>query len=57
MASVTSNLAEASQALGDLDGVKSIALYSLTGAVGAAVIILFLVMVMIVRNASARSGS
>jgi putative ABC transport system permease protein len=56
VASVTSNLAEASQALGDLDGVKSIALYSLTGAVGAAVIILFLVMVMIVRERKREIG-
>src|ERR1700683_2908066 len=56
VASVTSNLAEASQALGDLDGVKSTALYSLTGAVGAAVIILFLVMVMIVRERKREIG-
>jgi putative ABC transport system permease protein len=56
VASVTSNLADASQALGDLDGVKSIALYSLTGAVGAAVIILFLVMVMIVRERKREIG-
>jgi putative ABC transport system permease protein len=56
VASVTSNLADASQAIGDLDTVKSIALYSLTGAVGAAVVILFLVMVMIVRERKREIG-
>jgi putative ABC transport system permease protein len=56
VASVTSNLADASEAIGDLDSVKSIALYSLTGAVGAAVVILFLVMVMIVRERKREIG-
>jgi putative ABC transport system permease protein len=56
VASVTSNLADADQAIGDLDSVKSIALYSLAGAVGAAVVILFLVMVMIVRERKREIG-
>ena len=50
LASVTSNLADANQAIGDLDSVKGIALYSLAGATGAAVVILLLVMVMVVRE-------
>jgi hypothetical protein len=37
VATVTSNLADANQAIGDLDSVKSIALYSLAGAVAAGV--------------------
>jgi putative ABC transport system permease protein len=49
-ASVVSNLDDASKAINDLDGVKSVALYSLAGAVGAAVVILLLVRVMIVRE-------
>ena len=56
VASVTSNLADASEAIGDLDSVKSIALYSLIGAVAAAVVILFLVMVMIVRERKREIG-
>jgi putative ABC transport system permease protein len=56
VASVTSNLADANQAIGDLDSVKSIALYSLAGALGAAVAILFLVMVMIVRERKREIG-
>jgi putative ABC transport system permease protein len=56
LASVTSNLADASQAIGDLDSVKNIALYSLAGAVAAAVVILFLVMVMIVRERKREIG-
>jgi putative ABC transport system permease protein len=56
VASVTSNLADASQAIGDLDSVKSIALYSLAGAVVAATVILFLVMVMIVRERKREIG-
>jgi putative ABC transport system permease protein len=54
--SVVSNLADASKAIGDLDSVKSIALYSLAGAVGAAVVILLLVMVMIVRERKREIG-
>jgi len=56
VASVTSNLADASQAIGDLDSVTGIALYSLAGATGAAVVILFLVMVMIVRERKREIG-
>jgi putative ABC transport system permease protein len=55
-ASVASNLADASQAIGDLDSVEGIALYSLAGASGAAVVILFLVMVMIVRERKREIG-
>jgi putative ABC transport system permease protein len=55
-ASVTSSLAGASQAIGDLDSVEGIALYSLAGAAGAAVVILFLVMVMIVRERKREIG-
>jgi putative ABC transport system permease protein len=55
-ATVTSNLADANQAIGDLDSVKGIALYSLGGAVGAAAVILFLVMVMIVRERKREIG-
>jgi len=56
VAGVTSNLADASQAIGDLDSVQGIALYSLAGATGAAVVILFLVMVMIVRERKREIG-
>jgi putative ABC transport system permease protein len=56
LASVVSNLADASKAIGDLDSVKGIALYSLAGAVGAAVVILLLVMVMIVRERKREIG-
>jgi putative ABC transport system permease protein len=55
-ASVVSYTADAVKAAGDLDSVKSIALYSLTGAAGAAVVILFLVMVMIVRERKREIG-
>jgi putative ABC transport system permease protein len=54
--SVVSNLADARKAVVDLDSVKSIALYSLAGAVGAAVVILLLVMVMIVRERKREIG-
>jgi putative ABC transport system permease protein len=56
LASVTSNLADASQAISDLDSVTGIALYSLAGATGAAAVILFLVMVMIVRERKREIG-
>jgi putative ABC transport system permease protein len=56
VASVTSSLADASQAIGDLNGVKDIALYSLAGATGAAAVILLLVMVMIVRERKREIG-
>jgi putative ABC transport system permease protein len=55
-ASVASNLADASQAIGDLDSVKDIARYSLAGATGAAAVILLLVMVMIVRERKREIG-
>jgi putative ABC transport system permease protein len=55
-ASVVSDLDDAGKAVGDLDSVKSIAVYSLAGAVGAAVVILLLVMVMIVRERKREIG-
>ena len=55
-ASVVSNLTDASKAIGDLDSVKGIALYSLAGAVGAATVILLLVMVLIVRERKREIG-
>jgi len=55
-ASVVSYLADAEQAASDLNSVKSIALDSLVGAVGAAVVILFLVMVMVVRERKRETG-
>ncbi|HEY3945363.1 MAG TPA: ABC transporter permease [Solirubrobacteraceae bacterium] len=55
-ASVVSYVSDAQQAVSDLNGVKSIALDSLVGAVGAAVVILFFVMVMIVRERKREIG-
>ena len=55
-ASVVSDLGDAGKAIGDLDSVKSIALDSLGGAVGAAAVILFLVMVMVVRERKREIG-
>jgi putative ABC transport system permease protein len=55
-ASVVSYTADAEKAAGSLDSVKSIAVYSLAGATGAAVVILFLVMVMIVRERKREIG-
>jgi putative ABC transport system permease protein len=49
-AEVTSDVAEAEQALGSLNSVKSLSLYSLLGALGASAAIVFLIMVMIVRE-------
>jgi putative ABC transport system permease protein len=55
-ASVVSNVANAEKAVNDLDGVKTIARYSLIGAVGAAAVILLLVMVLIVRERTREIG-
>jgi putative ABC transport system permease protein len=55
-ASVVSYVSDAEQAVSDLNGVKSIALDSLVGAVGAAVVSLFLVMVMVVRERKREIG-
>jgi putative ABC transport system permease protein len=55
-ASVASYTADAEKAVSSLDGVKSIAVYSLAGAAGTAVVILFLVMVMIVRERKREIG-
>ncbi len=56
LASVVSNVADANKAIGSLDSVNGIALYSLAGAVGAAVVILLLVMVMVVRERKREIG-
>jgi putative ABC transport system permease protein len=56
LASVVSYTADAEKAVGSLDDVKSVALYSLAGAVGTAVVILLLVMVMIVRERKREIG-
>jgi putative ABC transport system permease protein len=55
-ASVVSYTADAEKAAGSLGDVKSIALSSLAGAVVAAIVILFLVMVMIVRERKREIG-
>ena len=55
-ASVVSYVSDAEQAVNDLGSVKSIALDSLVGAVGAAIVILFLVMVMVVRERKREIG-
>ena len=55
-ASVVSYTADATKAVNSLDSVKGVALYSLAGAVGAAVVILLLVMVMIVRERKREIG-
>ena len=55
-ASVVSYVSDAEQAVSDLDGVQAIALDSLVGAVGAAVVILFLVMVLVVRERKREIG-
>jgi len=55
-ASVVSYVADAEQAVSDLNSVQSIALDSLVGAVGATVVILFLVMVLIVRERKREIG-
>jgi putative ABC transport system permease protein len=49
-ADVTSDIAQAGQALAPLSSVLSLSLYSLLGAAGAAAVIIFLIMVMIVRE-------
>jgi putative ABC transport system permease protein len=55
-ASVVSYTADAEKAASSLDSVKSIALFSLAGAVGAAVVILLLVMVLVVRERKREIG-
>ena len=55
-ATVTSDIAQADQVLAPLNSVKALSLYSLLGAVGAAAIISFLVMVMIVRERKREVG-
>lgn len=49
-ADVTSDADTSSQALEPLNNIKSISLYSLAGAVGAGAVIIFLTMLMIVRE-------
>jgi putative ABC transport system permease protein len=53
---VTSGVGQAGQALGPLNSVKSLSLYSLFGAAGATAIISFLIMVMIVRERQQEVG-
>ena len=55
-ADVTTDIAQADEALAPLNSVKSLSLYSLFGAVGAAAIICFLIMVMIVRERKREVG-
>ena len=55
-ADVTSDIAQAGQALAPLNSVKSLSLYSLFGAVSAAAVISFLIMVMIVRERKREVG-
>jgi putative ABC transport system permease protein len=55
-ANVTSDIAQADQALAPLNSVKSLSLYSLFGAVGATAVITFLIMVMIVRERKLEVG-
>lgn len=55
-ANVVSYVTDAQHAVSDLDSVKAIALDSLVGAVGAAVVILFLVMLLIVRERKREIG-
>ncbi|HEX3802568.1 MAG TPA: ABC transporter permease [Solirubrobacteraceae bacterium] len=56
LADVTSDLAQANQALAPLNSVRSLSLYSLTGAIGASAIISLLIMVMIVRERKREVG-
>ena len=53
----TSDVAQADQALAPLESVKSLSLYSLVGAVGTAALIIFLVMVMTVRERKREVGT
>ena len=55
-ADVTGDITQANQALAPLDSVKSLSLYSLFGAIGAAAIISLLIMVMIVRERKLEVG-
>jgi putative ABC transport system permease protein len=55
-ADVTSDIAQADRALAPLNNVKSLSLFSLYGAVGTAAIIIFLIMVMTVRERKREVG-
>lgn len=55
-ADVTSNIAQASQALASLGNVKSISVYSLAGAVAAGAVIVLLIMIMTVRERKREIG-
>jgi putative ABC transport system permease protein len=55
-ADVTSNIAQANDALEPLNNVKTISLYSLVGAVVAGAIIILLTMIMIVRDRKREIG-
>ena len=56
-ANVTSDVAQAGQALAPLQSVKSLSLYSFFGAVGTAAVIILLVMVMTVRERKREVGT
>ena len=56
-ADVTSDVAQADQALAPLKSVKSLSLYSLFGSIGTAAVISFLVMVMTVRERKREVGT
>jgi putative ABC transport system permease protein len=56
-ANVTSDVAQAGEALAPLKSVKSLSLYSLFGAAGTAIVIIFLVMVMTVRERKREVGT
>lgn len=56
-AGVTSDVAQADQALAPLASVKSLSLYSLFGSIGTAAVISFLVMVMTVRERKREVGT
>jgi putative ABC transport system permease protein len=55
-ADITSDITQASQALAPLNNVTSLSLYSLAGALAAAAVISFLIMVMIVRERKREVG-
>jgi putative ABC transport system permease protein len=56
-ADVTSDVAHADQAIAPLKSVKSLSLYSLFGSIGTATVIIFLVMVMTVRERKREVGT
>ena len=55
-ADVTSSIDQANNSISSLDGIRSVSLYSLIGAVVAGAVIIFLVMLMIVRERKREIG-